>query len=81
VIGCEVWRDLDWLADTEKVIMDLSGYMELAEKLRGVFVSQIQGGKRYDLAVAGRNQAHATFFDSHRADDYQSISLGMDLTP
>ena len=26
VIGCEVWRNLDWLADDEKVLMDVSGH-------------------------------------------------------
>ncbi len=81
VIGCEVWRDLDWLPDDRKVMMDLSDCQELAEKLRGVFVSQIAGGKRYDLAVAGRNRAHATFANSHATDAYESLSIGMDLTP
>ena len=22
VIGCEVWRNLDWLSDNEKIVMD-----------------------------------------------------------
>src|SRR5207249_1674270 len=30
VIGCEVWRDLDWLPDQDKVLMDVSGNDELA---------------------------------------------------
>jgi LmbE family N-acetylglucosaminyl deacetylase len=69
VIGCEVWRDLDWLPDAEKVVMDVSGSDILAVELSGIFKSQIAGGKRYDLAIAGRRAANATFFDSHATDN------------
>jgi LmbE family N-acetylglucosaminyl deacetylase len=81
VIGCEVWRDLDWLADHEKVIMDVSGHDELAARLNGVFDSQIAGGKRYDLAIQGRRSANATFFDSHSTDQATQVIFGIDLTP
>jgi glucosamine-6-phosphate deaminase len=30
VIGCEVWRNLDWLPDDQKVLMDVSGRDNLA---------------------------------------------------
>ena len=49
VIGCEGWRDLDWLPDNEKVVMDVTGHEALAAKLSACFVSQIGGGKRYTL--------------------------------
>lgn len=81
LIGCEVWRDLDWLCDKDKVAMDLSGHENLATSLLGVFDSQICGGKRYDLAVMGRRRAHATFFDSHGVDGANALSFGCDLTP
>ena len=81
LIGCEVWRDLDWMPDSKKIVMDLSSRPELATKLNGLFVSQISGGKRYDLAVEGRRRANATFFDSHSVDDSQSVAFGIDLTP
>jgi LmbE family N-acetylglucosaminyl deacetylase len=81
VIGCEVWRDLDWLADERKVRMDVSGREHLAAALSGVFDSQIAGGKRYDLATAGRRAANATFFESHAADRATEVLVGMDLTP
>ncbi|MGH7941810.1 MAG: PIG-L deacetylase family protein [Limisphaerales bacterium] len=81
VIGCEGWRNLDWLADTKKVIMDVSGQDDLAAALNGVFRSQIAGGKRYDLATIGRRAANATFFQSHAADKATRIIFGMDLTP
>ncbi len=81
VIGCEVWRDLDWLGDDEKVVMDVSGHDELAAKLNGAFDSQIAGGKRYDLATIGRRSANATFFDSHSTDDASQVIFGLDLTP
>ncbi|PHX85647.1 MAG: PIG-L family deacetylase [Opitutia bacterium] len=81
VLGVEGWRDLDWLADNEKVAMNASANPELAAKLVGVFESQIAGGKRYDLAAMGRRLANATFFNSHATDQTNAISLAMDLTP
>ena len=81
VIGCEVWRNLDWLPDAEKVLMDVSGRDNLAAALNGAFDSQIAGGKRYDLATAGRRAANATFFESHATDKTTQLIFGMDLTP
>ena len=81
VIGCEVWRDLDWLLDCEKVVMDVSGHDDLAAELNGVFASQIGGGKRYDLATLGRRAANATFFNSHATDHSTQVIFGIDLTP
>ena len=80
VIGCEVWRNLDWLSDTEKVLMDVSGHDNLAAALSGVFDSQIAGGKRYDLATLGRRAANATFFEAHATDKSNQLIYGMDLT-
>ncbi len=81
VIGCEVWRDLDWMDDSTKVVMDVSSQDHLAAALNGVFDSQIAGGKRYDLATIGRRAANATFFDSHSTDAATQVIFGMDLTP
>ena len=81
VIGCEVWRSLDWLNDAEKVLMDVSGHDNLAAALNGVFDSQIAGGKRYDLATLGRGAGNATFFESHATDKSNQLIFGMDLTP
>ena len=41
VYGCEVWRDLDWMPDDRKVVLDCSGHENLAAALVGVFDSQI----------------------------------------
>jgi len=79
--GCEVWRNLDWLPDSEKVVFDCSARTSLQEALLGVFDSQITGGKRYDLATMGRRLANATFFESHGTDQATHLSYGMDLTP
>ena len=81
VWGCEVWRDLDWLPDADKVLMDISGHENLAAALNGVFDSQIAGGKRYDLAIQGRRRANATFFEPHAVDKMTQLAFGMDLTP
>ncbi len=79
--GFEVWRDLDWMLDTDKVPFDLSAHESLQAALVGVFNSQIAGGKRYDLASLGRRKANATYAESHGVDTYQGLSYAMDLTP
>ncbi|MCL4692238.1 MAG: PIG-L family deacetylase [Candidatus Hydrogenedentes bacterium] len=79
--GCEVWRDLDWMVDTDKVAFDCSAHENLQAALLGVFDSQIAGGKRYDLATLGRRRAHATYHASHATDVTTGISFAMDLTP
>jgi len=81
VLGCEVWRGLDWMGDGEKVALDVSGHDHLAASLNGVFDSQIAGGKRYDLATSGRRAANATFFESHATDRASQLIFAMDLTP
>lgn len=81
VIGCEVWRALDWMIDSDKVKMDLSAHENLQLALLGVFDSQIAGGKRYDLASMGRRRANATYWGSHGVDETTGLSYGMDLTP
>jgi len=81
VLGCEIWRDLDWLPDSRKVVLNVSDRANISAALSGIFDSQITGGKRYDLAVAGRRKAHATFFESHHVDQADALSFAMDMTP
>jgi len=81
VLGCEVWRDLDWLMDEDKVLLPVSAYPNLAASLVGLFDSQISGGKRYDLATAGRRLANATYLESHSSDKETALTFALDLTP
>jgi LmbE family N-acetylglucosaminyl deacetylase len=81
VYGCEVWRDLDWMVDSDKVLFDVSGQEGLQMALVGLFDSQISGGKRYDLATMGRRRANATYLESHESDTTTGLIFGMDLTP
>ena len=81
VVGGEVWRALDWMLDSDKLMMDLSDHENLQFALLGVFDSQIAGGKRYDLASMGRRRANATYFESHGVDNTTGLSYGMDMTP
>eukprot|EP00977_Amphora_coffeiformis_P016790 scaffold5314_cov167-Amphora_coffeaeformis.AAC.8 len=82
LIGCEVWRGLDWLSDHDahKLAHNVSARPNLAAALNGVFDSQISGGKRYDAAVEGRRRANATFLDSHATDGATHVQYGVDLT-
>ncbi|HAM73233.1 MAG TPA: PIG-L family deacetylase [Verrucomicrobiales bacterium] len=79
--GCEVWRNLDWMVDEEKVLLDASPRENLSAALMGIFDSQISGGKRYDLATIGRKRANATYLASHHSDNARMLEYAMDLTP
>ncbi|MEA3365097.1 MAG: PIG-L family deacetylase [Candidatus Hydrogenedentes bacterium] len=81
LLGCEVWRDLDWMCDDDKIAIDTSSHENLQAALLGIFDSQICGGKRYDLATMGRRRAHATYFASHSVDEATGLNFAMDLTP
>jgi LmbE family N-acetylglucosaminyl deacetylase len=81
LIGCEVWRDLDWMLDDDKVVFRLDKHENIAAALVGVFDSQIVGGKRYDRASMGRRRANATYHQSHAVDASSMVNFGMDLTP
>ncbi len=62
--GCEVWRNLDWVCDDEKVQFDVSAHANLSAALLGVFDSQICAAKRYDLATREEPQ-QCHIFASH----------------
>jgi LmbE family N-acetylglucosaminyl deacetylase len=81
VLGCEVWRDLDWAIEADKVALDSGRRPELAAGLLAAFDSQIAGGKRYDLATLGRRAAHATFRESHATDRFDGITWALNLRP
>ena len=80
VFGCEVWRDLDWMLDEDKVGLDVSEHQNLATSLVSVFDSQVAGGKGYDMATIGRRRAHATYYATHAVDVATSMIFAMDLT-
>ncbi len=78
--GCEVWRSLDWVLEDDRMVLDVSGYEPLRQQLLNVFESQIAGGKRYDRAAIGRQNANATFRTSHSIDVMESASFALDMT-
>lgn len=79
--ACEVWRALDWMNDSEKIKFDVAAHPNIASAILEVFDSQICGGKRYDLATAGRRLANATYAESHGTDTSSALTYSMDLTP
>lgn len=81
VYGCEVWRGLDWMDDEDKVPLDVGRRENLSQGLIGVYDSQVEGGKRYDLATAGRRRANAVYFQAHATDEAEQLWFAMDLTP
>lgn len=81
VLGCAVWRDLEWMLDGDRVALESGRRPELALALLRTFDSQVAGGKRYDLAAVARRQAHATFDTPREVDAFEGITWAMDLTP
>jgi len=81
VYGCEVWRGLDWMDDADKVPLDVGRRETLSQGLIGVYDSQVEGGKRYDLATVGRRRSNASYFQSHQIDEAEQLWFAMDLTP
>ncbi len=79
--GCEVWRNLDWVPDSLKVVLPVQASEESCRELLGVYKSQIAGGKRYDLASIGRMHANATFLDAHQVDTFDFATYAIDLLP
>ena len=80
-LGIEVWRDLDWVNEEDKVILDCGENKQEQLDLLNVFPSQTVGGKRYDLAGVGRRYANATFNESHAVDTYKMSQYAIDLLP
>lgn len=81
LLGSEGWRDLGWLPPTRAVRLDVSEHTALGRRLLDCHRSQIEGGKRYDLAVEGRRRAHATLFDPWSPDVGTEVLVAMDLSP
>jgi LmbE family N-acetylglucosaminyl deacetylase len=80
-VGVEGWRDLDWLGDGEQVRMDATPHVDLIAQFDDVFSSQIDGAKRYDVAMQGRRRANATLHSIRQVDDAREVIVAIDLTP
>jgi LmbE family N-acetylglucosaminyl deacetylase len=80
ILGCEVWRDLDWLVSPDKVDLPVDERPELQAALLEVFASQVEQ-KRIDRATLGRRAANAVFSESHHTDRHRAVVRAMDLTP
>lgn len=80
VLGCEVWRDLDWLSAVDLVRLPADERPELQAELIRVFGSQL-ATKNYEAAALGRRVAHAVFSESHASDRHRGLVWAMDLSP
>ncbi len=79
VYGCEVWRDLDWVDDADKVLIDTSDSQDLQYKLLQCFTSQTTS-KDYPKAVIARQNAHAVFQDAYASKTQDGVLIAIDLT-
>ena len=53
----------------------------LAQQFAAVYESQIDGAKRYDVAIQGRRRANATMHGIRSTDDAEEVIVAIDLTP
>lgn len=81
VLGCEVWRGLDWLAEADALRLDVSGKEELWRELLACFPSQIEGARPYARGAIGRAHANAVFSEARSAGGSGSSWLAVDLSP
>lgn len=78
--GCAGWRSLDWATGNRLLRFDVSAFQALSGALMSVFESQIAGGKRYDLAAAGRQRADATLSAYGDVDSATHVVQALDMT-
>lgn len=81
VYGMEVWRSLDWLSTSDRLVFDTSNHPEIAEAVITAFESQCTPLKRFDSAAIGRRLGNATFQAPRDNDTTNSCNIGVDLTP
>ena len=81
VYGMEVWRSLDWLSASDRLIFDTSKYPEVERGVITAFESQCTPLKRFDSAAIGRRLGNATFQAPRDNDITDSCNIGVDLTP
>jgi len=79
--GCEVWRSLDWLLESDATVFDVSASEDLGTKLIELYHSQIGGGKRYDSATVARKRLNATYRQPRDVDRSTAAELVVDMTP
>jgi len=77
--GVEVWRSMDWVDAGQRILLDVSAGQELQSRLLGQYQSQLVNGKRYDVALAGRNRANATLASEDTIDTIENACFALDL--
>ncbi|MEO5666490.1 MAG: PIG-L family deacetylase [Bdellovibrionota bacterium] len=84
ILGCEVWRNLDWAPKSSKLFRPLGPReLELQKKLAGIFVSQADPAtaKNYVEALVGRKTSNAVFQEGLTADAGKAQEVYLDLGP
>jgi LmbE family N-acetylglucosaminyl deacetylase len=84
ILGCEVWRNLDWAPKSTKQLRPLSrADLELQVRLAEVFVSQAdpKTAKNYVQALVGRKTANAVFQEGLTQDSGVALEVFVDLAP
>lgn len=79
LLGCEVWRGLDWL-DEDATALTLEDE-EAWSAAMAHHDSQIAGGRPYPLGALGRARANAVFAESLETGGEAPVWLALDLTP
>ena len=79
LLGCEVWRGLDWL-DADATALPLRDEADWTAAIAR-HESQIDGGRPYPKGALGRAHANAVFAESGETGGDTPTWLALDLTP
>ena len=79
--GCEVWRNLDWINDENKIPLPIECDDQFVLDLVGCHKSQSVDGKKFHAATLGRMKANASFFEASQNNLADKVWFAIDLKP
>lgn len=80
ILGVEVWGNLDWLPEDEKIYLPIKN-PKFVCKLLSSYRSQNETGKLFHLGTVARMAANATFSESIEGSEGGHFLLAHDLVP
>ena len=81
VLGCEVWRSLDWVVHHDRVHVRLHDEGMLSDHLIHAYKSQYAQNTQYEMALRGRRIVNATHQEALSQGEAHQVEFAMDLLP
>lgn len=77
---CETWRGLEWVPETDRVVLDVSERTHLGDALLGLYDTQLADGLRFDQIFRARREANAGLLLSHRYPNAKQVIYAIDMS-